>query len=217
MGTQGLDRVLGQRQQQGPLHLPIPMVSPLSWPRPVDTLQRGYPNSTSSIMPHLWAPTPPRPRLRVRPARGDTLPKHPQGVPMSPTLPSACPTTALLSPRWPPGPSLQSMLTTRPRDPTTPTPARPQGCTLPSPTWGPRRGPCTQPSLTRPACHSHTAPHTGSSLSTPPCRGPDKDREQRALVQIWPQRQTHRAEETWVGGSGEMESPSGLAQMQEGQ
>lgn len=60
---------------------------------------------------------------------------------------------------------------TRGLEPTTLTPVRPQGCTQPSPTWVPHRGPCTPPLETPPVCHPLTALHTGSSLFTPPSRG----------------------------------------------
>lgn len=109
---------------------------------------------------------------------------------MSPTLPSAFLTTVLPSPHWPPGLSLLNTLTTRPQGHTTPTPAKPRGCTLPSLTWGPPRGPCTPPSLTQPTYRSHTAPRTGNSPSTQHCRGHDRQRDQRALVQVQPPCQT---------------------------
>lgn len=133
---------------------------------------------------------------------------------MSPIPPSAFLTTALPSPHWPPGPSSQSIPTTRPRGLITLTPARPRGCTLPSLTWGPPRGPCTPPSPTRPACRSHIAPRTGNSPSTRLCRGHDRQRDQRALAQVPPPCQTRGAaapadvlvaagvEVGWSGGSG---------------
>ena len=112
-------------------------------------------------------------------------------APTSPTLRSASPTMAPPSPRWRPALSSQSTPTTRPRRALTmPTPASPQGCTLPSPTWGPPRGPCSPPSPTRGACPSRTAPPTGSSPFTPPCRGHDRDSTARARAQPRPPRRT---------------------------
>ncbi|KAG7216230.1 hypothetical protein INR49_029081 [Caranx melampygus] len=142
-----------------------------------------------------WAQTHPRPRSRVRPqALPGVISQRPsRQVPMSRTRPSAFLTTALPSPLWPPGLSLQTMRTTRPQGRTTPTPARPQGCTQPSLTWVPLRGPCTLPSLTQPVYRSHTAPHTGNSLSTQRCHGHDRQREHKVLVQVQPPCQTQGA------------------------
>lgn len=141
--------------------------------------------------------------------------RQPQLVPMSPTLPSAFPTTVPPSPLWHPGLSLLNMLNTRPQGHTTPTPAKPRGCTLLSLTWGPPRDPCTLPSLTQPTSRSHTAPRTGNNLSTLLCRGHDRQRDQRALVPVQTLCQTQGAaaattvlvvamvEVVWAGGIGQ--------------
>lgn len=220
MGTQGLGRVLGEEQWQQLLRpRRTPTASPQLWQRPVDTQRPGSPSSSSrsNITAPLWAQTHPRPRSRVRPeVLGVTLQRQSQQVPMSHTRPSAFLTTVLPSPHWPPGLSLLNMLTTRPQGHTMPTPARPQGCIQPSLTWGPPRGPCTRPSPTQRVYRSRTAPHTGNSLSTQHCRGHDRQRDQRALVQVQPPCLTQGAaaattavlvvlevKVVWAGGSGQ--------------
>lgn len=225
MDTRVLGRTLGEEQLQRLLRpRRTPMASPQLWQRPVDTQQPGSPSSSrshsrshSNIMAPLWAQTHLRPRSRVRPEElGVTLQRQCQQVPMSRTHPSVFLTTALPSLHWPPGLSLLNMLTTRPRGRTTPTLARPLGCTRPSLTWDPPRGPCTHPSLTQPAYSSRTAPHTGNSPSTQPCRGHDRQRDQKVLVQARPPCQTQGAaaatsavlvvsevKVVWAGGSGQ--------------
>lgn len=195
MGTRGSGREQWQAQLQ---RLPRPRRTPTAsrqlLQRPADTQQPGSPsssNSRSNTTLPLWARTHPRPRSRARPEVTSQRPSR--RVPMSRTRPSAFLTTALPSPLWPPGLSLQSMRTTRPQGRTTPTPARPQGCTQPSLTWAPPRGPCTLPSLTQPVCRSHTAPRTGNSLSTQRCHGHDRQRDHKVLVQVRPPCQTQGA------------------------
>lgn len=103
---------------------------------------------------------------------------------MSPTPHSAFLTIVQPFPHWLPGLSLLNMLTTRPQGHTTLTPAKPQGYTLPSHIWVPRRDPCTLPSLTQPVYRSRTVLHTGNSPSTQHCRGHDRQLDRRALVQV---------------------------------
>lgn len=112
------------------------------------------------------------------------LPRRSQVVPMLPTLLSACLITAQPSPHWPPGLSLPITLTTRLQGHTTPTPVRLPVCTRLSPIWAPPRGPCTLPSPNQPVYPSRTAPRTGNSQSTQPCRGHDREQDQRAPVPV---------------------------------
>lgn len=174
MGIQGLGRWVQQEElQQLLLPLRMPTAFHRLWLQPADTQRPGSPSSSSHS--NTTAQIHPRRRSRASPeVLGLTLLKQLQQVLMSPTPRSAFHTTALLSPHWPQGLSLQNIPTTSPRGLTTATLAKPLGCTLPSLTWGPPRGLFTLPSLIQPVCRSRTAPRTGSSLSTQLCRGHDR-------------------------------------------